>query len=212
MDDSRHQQLQRAADHLAKNDPVMAKLVAAHGLCTITPHTDYYRSLVESIIGQQLSVKAAAAIKQRFRNLFGGRFPEPAAILAIDAEMYRSVGLSYAKARYIVDLAEHVLDGRIVFDHINTHRNDEIIQALTAVKGIGEWTVHMFLMFCVGRLDVLPIGDLGVRNAIRSQYSLALSPTPAAVSALAAKNSWHPYESVASWYLWESYDTVPFVP
>ena len=212
MDLKRQQQLRHAADHLAKNDPVMAELVAAYGLCTITPHTDYYRSLVESIIGQQLSVKAAAAIKQRFRNLFGGRFPEPAAILAIDAETYRSVGLSYAKARYIVDLAEHVLDGRIVFDHINTHRNDEIMQALTAVKGIGEWTVHMFLMFCVGRLDVLPIGDLGVRNAIRNQYGLALSPTPAAVSALAAKNSWHPYESVASWYLWESYDTVPFVP
>ena len=212
MDLKRQQQLRHAADHLAKNDPVMAELVAAYGLCTITPHTDYYRSLVESIIGQQLSVKAAAAIKQRFRNLFGGCFPEPAAILAIDAETYRSVGLSYAKARYIVDLAEHVLDGRIVFDHINTHRNDEIMQALTAVKGIGEWTVHMFLMFCVGRLDVLPIGDLGVRNAIRNQYGLALSPTPAAVSALAAKNSWHPYESVASWYLWESYDTVPFVP
>ena len=212
MDKFRKQQLQQAATYLAQHDPILAELVAAHGLCTIVPHVDYYRSLVDSIIGQQLSVKAAAAIKQRFRDLFGGTFPEPAAILTIDADTYRSVGLSYAKARYIVDLAQHVLDGQIVFDKINTQSNTEILQELTAVKGIGEWTVHMFLMFCVGRLDVLPIGDLGVRNAIRDRYGLETAPTPAQVTALAVKNNWHPYESVASWYLWESYDTEPFVP
>lgn len=212
MDPKRQQQLQQAAAHLAQHDPVMAELVAAHGMCNIVPHADYYRSLVDSIIGQQLSVKAAAAIKQRFRDLFGGDFPEPQAILGVDAETYRSVGLSYAKARYIVDLAQHVLDGRISFQKIDNQTNDEIITELTAVKGIGDWTVHMFLMFCVGRLDVLPIGDLGVRNAIRDQYDLAVSPTPAEVTALAAQNNWHPYESVASWYLWESYDTEPFVP
>ncbi len=212
MDKARQQRLRQAADHLARHDPVMATLVAAHGLCTIAPHADYYRSLVDSIIGQQLSVKAAAAIKGRFRDLFDDHFPEPAAILEVDAETYRSVGLSYAKARYITDLAQHVLDGQITFDRIDSQTNAEIISQLTAVKGIGDWTVHMFLMFCVGRLDVLPVGDLGVRNAIRDQYGLVKSPTPAEVTARALANNWHPYESVVSWYLWESYDSEPFIP
>ena len=205
-------QYQQAAVHLSQHDLVMAELVTNHGLCTITPHQDYYRSLVESIIGQQLSVKAAAAIKQRFKDLFGGTFPEPLAILARPVVELRAVGLSYAKAQYIQDLAQHVLDGKIRFNKIDDQTNDEIIAELTDVKGIGEWTVHMFLMFCVGRLDILPTGDLGVRNAIRDRYSLSASPSPKAVTELALKNRWHPYETVASWYLWESYDTEPFVP
>ncbi len=144
--------------------------------------------------------------------LFRGAFPKPAAILEVDTETYRSVGLSYAKARYITDLAQHILDGSIAFNKIDRQTNAEIISELTAVKGIGEWTVHMFLMFCVGRLDVLPTGDLGIRNAIRDGYGLAAAPTPAEVTTLATAHNWHPYESVASWYLWASYDTEPFVP
>ena len=212
MDSTRKKQLELAAHHLARNDPVMAGLVMAHGTCTVVPHVDYYRSLVEAIIGQQLSVKAAAAIKGRFRELFGGEFPEPVAILDISAETYRAAGLSFAKARYITDLAEHVIDGRLNFDRLDLQSNAEIIKNLCAVKGVGEWTVHMFLLFCVGRLDVLPIGDLGVRNAVRDRYGLAVTPTPTAVTDLAIANHWHPYESVASWYLWESYDTEPFIP
>lgn len=212
MNSSRLIDYQQAALHLSQADPVMAQLVTVHGLCTIEPHQDYYRSLVDSIIGQQLSVKAAAAIKRRFRELFGGNFPEPAAILDQTVDTLRAVGLSFAKARYIQDLAQHVLDGKISFDKIDVQSNQEIIAELTDVKGIGEWTVHMFLMFCVGRLDILPIGDLGVRNAIRDRYELSLSPTPKAVTELALANQWHPYETVACWYLWESYDSEPFVP
>ena len=212
MDKNRKLELELAAKHLVLNDAFLAGVIKTSGLCTVIPHKDYYRSLVESIIGQQLSVKAAAAIKKRFRELFGGVFPEPAQILDKTHDELRSVGLSNAKANYIRDLAEHVLDGRIKFDRIDEQTNKEIISELTDVKGIGEWTVHMFLIFCVGRLNILPTGDLGVRNAIRDLYGLGKSPTPSEVMALSKKNNWHPYESVASWYLWESYDTEPFIP
>lgn len=204
-------QLQAGADWLSQNDPVLAPLVQNHGLATFEPHSDYYAALVSSIIGQQLSVKAAASIKQRFKDLFGGALPPPQAIITKSHDELRSVGLSNAKANYIRDLAEHVLDGRITFAEIPHQTNQQIISELTDVKGIGEWTVHMFLMFCVGRLDVLPIGDLGVRNAIRDRYGLAVSPSPLQVTELSAQNNWAPYQSIASWYLWASYDTEPFI-
>ena len=197
-------ELQTAAAWLAQHDLVLAPLINLHGLARFQPHADYYSALVTSIISQQLSVKAASTINQRFQNLFGGHLPAPEAIVSIPHEELRSVGLSNAKANYIRDLAEHVIDGRIKFDSIPKQTNAEIIDELTDVKGIGEWTVHMFLMFCVGRLDVLATGDLGVRNGIRNLYGLATAPTPQQVADLAAQNSWHPYESVACWYVWRS--------
>jgi DNA-3-methyladenine glycosylase II len=118
----------------------------------------------------------------------------------------RSVGLSRGKATYILDLAQHVVDGRVKFDHLDALSNEEVISELTAVKGIGEWTSHMFLMFCMGRLDVLAHGDLGIINGIQTLYSLDHSPTPQQIQDLAQKNSWHPYESVACWYIWQSLD------
>jgi DNA-3-methyladenine glycosylase II len=202
-------ELQTAATWLTQHDPVLAPIIALHGPARFHPHTDYYAALVSSIIGQQLSVKAASTIKQRFQNLFGGQLPVPEAIITTSHDELRSVGLSNAKANYIRDLAEHVIDGRIHFDAIPKQTNAEIITDLTDVKGIGEWTVHMFLMFCVGRLDVLATGDLGVRNAICNLYGLATAPTPQQVTELAAQNNWQPYESVACWYLWRSLDNTP---
>jgi len=202
-------ELQKAAKYLSQRDPLLAPVIARCGLATFVPHRDYYRSLTDSIIGQQLSVKAAASIKRRFGELFGGEFPTPQAILEKSIEELRSVGLSGAKANYIRDLAEHILDGRVTFARLDEQSNEEIIAELTDVKGIGEWTVHMFLMFCVGRLDILPIGDLGIRNGIRGLYGYAHTPTPLQVKELAARNHWRPYESVASWYIWESYDSAP---
>lgn len=203
--------LQAAADHLLKHDPILAPVIAQNGLATITPHTDYYGALVNSIIGQQLSVKAAAAIKQRFRDLFDDRLPTPEEILSIDLEQLRSIGFSYAKGRYVHDLAQHIIDGKITFDRIAEQSNEEIIAELTDVKGIGEWTVHMFLMFSIGRLDVLPTGDLGVRNGVRALYGLEDAPTPAQVTEIARKNKWYPYETVASWYIWRSLDNEPVI-
>ncbi|MDB5184932.1 MAG: hypothetical protein JWN38_740 [Candidatus Saccharibacteria bacterium] len=204
------QQLLAATAHLRAADPRLAAAIDQYGPCTIQPHGDYYGALVNSIIGQQLSVKAAASIKKRFCELFGSEsYPAPGQILEKSHDELRSVGLSNAKARYIVDLAEHVLDGRIDFYDIEAKSSAQIIEELTDVKGVGEWTVHMFLMFCMGRLDVLPTGDLGVRNAVRKLYGFEDAPTPAQVTEIAAVNGWHPYETVASWYLWRALENTP---
>jgi DNA-3-methyladenine glycosylase II len=201
--------LQKATEHLTAKDPVLASVIVAHGPCDLKPHKLYYQELVESIVGQQLSIKAAGSIRKRFVELFGGTFPEPAAILAKSIEELRSAGLSGAKANYIRDLAQHVLDGKVVFDKLDNQTNEEIIKELTDVKGIGEWTAHMFLMFCMARLDILPVGDLGIKNGIQKLYGFDHLPTPDEVKAIAEQNKWHPYESVASWYIWRSLDNKP---
>ncbi len=199
-----------ATAHLRKTDPVLRPVIDTCGMCTITPHTNYYHALIDSIIGQQLSVKAARTIRERFYALFDGTaLPEPTAILAKSIEELRTAGLSGAKARYIQDLALHVADGSLRFSEIDTLHNDEIVRTLTAVKGIGEWTAHMFMMFCMGRLDVLPTGDLGIKNGIMKLYALPALPTPDNITSIATKNSWHPYESVASWYIWRSLEATP---
>lgn len=201
--------VRKAATHLSEVDKVLANVITHQPLCDIAPHTDYYRSLVRSIIGQQLSVKAAASIFNRFLALFDDTFPSPEQILMKNFEELRSVGLSTAKTNYIRDLAQHIMDGKIGFDNLDLLSNEEIIQKLTDVKGIGEWTVHMFLMFCMGRTDVLPVGDLGIRNGIQKLYNLEKLPSPTQVTELAQENNWHPYESIASWYIWRSLDNAP---
>jgi DNA-3-methyladenine glycosylase II len=203
------QHLQQAAAHLSRHDSILATIISVQPLPTFRPHSDYYNALVSSIISQQLSVKAAATIKQRFLALFGDRFPTPEEIIEKDAEDLRKVGLSYRKVEYIKDLALHILDGKIVFDEFDGLTNEEIIKELVAVKGIGEWTVHMFLMFCMGRLDVLPTGDLGIRNGMLKYYNLEALPSPAEMQAIAENNSWKSYETIASWYLWRALDNAP---
>ncbi len=198
--------MREAAAYLSQADPVLAPVIAAYGLCDIKPHQNYYQELVDSIISQQLSVHAARAIEGRFRDLFGGEFPSAEQILTTDVETLRGLGFSRAKGAYVIDLAQHIVDGKVKFDHLDSLTNEEIIGELIPVKGIGEWTVHMFLMFCMGRLDVLPVGDLGIRNGVSKLYKLSNIPTPAEVTGIATKNNWHPYESVASWYIWQSLD------
>jgi DNA-3-methyladenine glycosylase II len=210
-DTSLRQTYQAAADYLSKHDPHLAPVVARFGLCTIHPHNNYYQDLVESIIGQQLSVKAAASIRNRFRNLFGGQLPTPEQILTKSVEELRSVGFSRAKAGYVRDLAQHVIEGKVTFDHLPALSNEEIIGELTDVKGIGEWTVHMFLMFCMGRLDILAHGDLGIKNGIKKLYSLDHVPSPQEIKAIAGQYSWAPYQSIACWYIWQSLDNQPAV-
>lgn len=203
-----HEELEKGIAHLGQHDPRLASVIARYPQPTFRPHADYYRELVESIISQQLSVKAAATIYRRFVDSFG-HVPEPDEILARDDAELRAVGLSGQKTRYIKDLAVKVLDGSVQFEYLDQLTNDEIVAELTAVKGIGEWTVHMFLIFCMGRFDVLPVGDLGIKNALERLYSLDASPAPAVITEIAQENSWHPYESIASWYLWQSLDNKP---
>jgi DNA-3-methyladenine glycosylase II len=201
--------IKEAAEYLTKHDPKLAPVIKRHGLCTIRPHKNYYQELVDSIISQQLSVKAARAIEQRFQDMFGGHFPAPEEILTKDLEELRAIGFSYAKGRYVQDLAQKILDGEVKFDTIDSLSNDEVVTELTAVKGVGEWTAHMFLMFCMGRSDVLPVGDLGIRNGVRELYGFTDAPSPDDIRDITKKYNWHPYESIASWYVWQSLDNAP---
>ena len=196
--------MDEALSHLKSADPVMARLIAQYPRPTFTKHANYYQELVSSVIGQQLSLAAARAIETRFRALFGGRFPTPEEILTVDVETLRGVGFSRPKARYVQDLAQNILDGSVSFIGLDDLSNEEIVAQLTHVKGIGEWTVHMFLMFCMARQDVLPVGDLGIRNGVTKLYSLDNQATPNEVAEIAEQQNWRPYESVASWYVWQS--------
>lgn len=201
--------MDKALTHLSAHDPVIARLIAKFPAPAFTAHSNYYHELVDSIISQQLSVKAARTILGRFKDLFDGEFPSPEQILTKDIEQLRSAGLSRPKAGYMQDLARKIIDGTVTFDTLDSLSNDEIIEELTKVKGIGVWTVHMFLMFCMGRLDVLPTGDLGIRNGIKQLYDYDHLPEPRDIELLAEANGWHPYESVASAYIWKSLDNSP---
>ena len=201
--------LQAAANHLASHDPLLAPIIERESLPPFIAHTNYYQALVSSIIGQQLSVKAAAAIERRFKESFGGHIPLPEEILTRSIDELRLVGLSRPKAAYIQDLAMHVQNGSIRFDTLDQLSNDDIITELTKVKGIGVWTVHMFLMFCMARPDVLPVGDLGIKNGVRQLYQFEELPTAVDIERIAEQNNWHPYESAASWYIWQSLNVAP---
>jgi DNA-3-methyladenine glycosylase II len=168
---------------------------------------DAYGTLVRSITGQQLSTKAAATIYGRLVDLYGGQTPTPEQILATDPEQLRAVGLSRAKAAYLRDLAEHIVDGELPVDKLAELPDEEVYERLIAVKGLGRWTVDMFLIFHLGRPDVLPVGDLGVRKAMQIEYGLDEMPKPSEMERIA--EAWRPQRTLASLYLWESLDNRP---
>lgn len=201
--------LREAEEYLIKQDKKLAPIIKQSNPCNIKPHTDYYAELVGSVVGQQLSAVAATAIWKRLLDLFANNIPTPEELVKIDAEKLRQVGLSWAKVRYVKDLAQHVLDRRLDLAHIAAMPNEQAIEQLTTVKGIGEWSAHMFLIFSLGRLDVLPVGDLGIRKAMMLVYGLEKMPDTAMCVTIAADNQWHPYEAVACWYLWQSLDNNP---
>ena len=203
------EKLRQAQKHLAANDPRLKAIIKTFGGCKLRPHRDFYAELISGIVGQQLSVRAAATIWQRILVLNSGKLPTPLELRQLKDEELRACGVSHPKIRYMKDLAQHIIDGRLDLDHISKLPNDELIEQLTAVKGIGEWSAHMFMIFSLGRLDILPTGDLGIRKAAMQVYSLRELPDVEKLRKLAKKNNWHPYESVASWYLWESFDNKP---
>jgi DNA-3-methyladenine glycosylase II len=197
--------------HLRAADPVMARLVEAHGaLEMIPPHRlghSNYGALVRSIVGQQLSVKAAASIFKRVEELFGGRAPTPEQLLAAETDALRGAGLSRAKVVYLRSLAEHVLDGSLELDRLEELGDDEVLAELVAVKGLGQWTAQMFLMFQLGRPDVLPVGDLGIRRAAERLYGVGELPTPAELERIAGP--WRPWRTLGCRYLWASLENAP---
>ena len=166
-----------------------------------------YGALVRSIVGQQLSTKAAATIYDRLIALFGGRTPTPAELLAADPEEVRAAGLSRPKVAYLRSLAEHVEAGELELDRLTELPDEEVTAQLTAVKGLGQWTADMFLIFHLRRPDVLPVGDLGVRRAVERAYGLAELPDAARLTEIG--EPWRPNRSLASLYLWRSLDTEP---
>lgn len=192
----------KAVNHLKRVDPVMADVIAQVGRCTLTPRTEWthFDALVRSIVYQQLSGKAASTIHGRVLDLIGDGTAAPARIVATAHEDLRSAGLSNAKARYVRNLAEHVLDGSLPVESLHELSDEEIIAALVQVKGIGRWSAQMFLMFRLGRPDILPELDLGVQKGIQKAYRLRKLPTPKQVLARGAK--WAPYRTVAAWYMW----------
>jgi DNA-3-methyladenine glycosylase II len=196
-------------------DPVLRELIDRLGelppraapVSRPTPG-EHYAGLVRTIVGQQLSTRAAAAIWQRLLGHFDDRPPSPQEILAADPEALRAAaGLSRAKTTYLRSLAEHVIDGSLELDRLDALDDDAVIAELVAVKGIGEWSAHMFLMFQLERADVLAPGDLGIRKGIQIAYGLEAMPTPAEVIAIA--EPWRPYRTAACLYLWRAIDAPP---
>ena len=201
-----------AVAHLRAADPVLRELIDRYGPDGLGERREsgqraHYGALVRAIVGQQLSTRAAAAIYRRLAERFGGREPTPQEILADEPDELRSVGLSRAKVRYLRSLAEHVLDGSLELDRVDTLPDEEVIAELTAVKGIGEWSAHMFLMFHLGRPDVLAVGDLGIRKAMMLAYGLETLPLTPAMEQIA--EPWRPYRTLACRYLWRSLDNEP---
>ncbi len=198
--------IQKAVTHLRAADPVLAGVIDRVGPCRLraTRKGSHFGAVVESIVYQQLSGSAAATIHGRVVALFGGREPTPRALLKLDDAVLRGAGLSGQKTAYVKDLASHAASRRFPMERLHEFDDDEIIATLTTVKGVGRWTAQMFLMFRLGRPDVLPDLDLGIQKGIQRAYGLRRLPTPPQVLKRGA--SWAPYRSIASWYLWRLLD------
>lgn len=195
--------MRRAVTHLKKSDPVLSAIIKSIGPCRMEFAEPVFHNLAEAIVYQQLNGKAAATIFKRFAALAGEPLT-PEGILKLSYEQMRGVGLSKQKSAYLRDLAEHTHRGDLDFTRLPDLSDEEVIEHLTQVKGIGVWTAHMFLMFSLRRPNVLPVGDFGVRSAIRKHYRKRKMPNPKQMEKIA--KSWEPYRSIACWYLWCSLD------
>ena len=189
--------------YLSKADPQLAGVIKTVGKYSIKIRTNAFQSLVESIIYQQLAGSAANIIYTRFINHYNNVLPKPIQIISTsDIELKSKIGLSSNKVQYLKDLSTKVEQGKINLELLSTMSDEEVIAELTLVKGIGRWTAEMFLIFCLGRPDILPVTDLGIRKAVHKLYSLPELPKPAEL--LAISQPWRPHRTVASWYLWKS--------
>jgi DNA-3-methyladenine glycosylase II len=193
--------MKKALNHLKKSDSTLAAIITRVGAYKITYREPSFEALARAIVFQQLSGKAARTIYGRLEEAAGGKIT-PEAIQNLTVGEMRRAGLSKQKIGYIRDLAEHAFSGKVDFDSLHTMSDEEVIAALTDIKGIGEWTAHMFLIFALRRPNVLATGDLGVRTAVQRAYKKRKLPSPKQLEKIAA--CWHPYRSVACWYLWRS--------
>jgi DNA-3-methyladenine glycosylase II len=197
----------KAQRHLARRDPILRRLIAKIGPCTMTCCSDRFEALTRCIISQQISTKAARTIQSRLVQTLSPEPLTPQGFLALSDEARRQAGLSAAKARSLCDLATKVQSGLLSLDALNHQSDDEVIASLVPVVGIGPWTAQMFLIFSLGRADILPVADLGLRVGVQQHYGLAERPDPDRLVELAAP--WRPYRSIATWYFWRSFGFVP---
>ena len=199
-------ELNKAVRHLKRCDSTMARLIEVVGTCRLDEkqRNVSFAALARSIVSQQLSVQAAKKTYQRLTKTLGQ--PEPRSILEADPKMLRGAGLSWQKVSYMIDLATKVDSGTLLLGKLRFLPDEEVVGELTQVKGVGVWTAQMFLIFHLGRLDVLPVGDLGVRNGFRDAYGLNDLPNNETMERIAAP--WKPYRSIGAWYLWRFKDTV----
>jgi DNA-3-methyladenine glycosylase II len=197
---------QTAQRHVARADPIMRDVIKRAGPFALEIRGQPYQSLLRAILYQQLAGAAAAAIERRFLALFGGRVPSPPMLLGVTDVELRAVGLSRQKSGYMRSLAEHFASGELSDRKLRRAADDDVIAEVTKVKGIGRWTADMLLLFCLGRADVLPVGDYGIRASMRAMYRLPDLPTPAQMEEIA--RPWRPYRSAGTWYLWRAADMV----
>jgi DNA-3-methyladenine glycosylase II len=202
----------KAIAALREADPVMARLIDEHATLVRRDLKqeragDAYGALLRSIVGQQLSTRAASTIYGRLIDIFGGHAPTPKQLLAADPEEIRSAGLSRPKVAYLRDLAQHVEDGTLELDRLPELPDDEVTAQLTAIKGLGPWTADMFLMFHLRRPDILPVGDLGIRRAVQVEYRMRKLPDAKRLEKVA--HPWRPYRTLACLFLWSSLDNAP---
>ncbi len=196
--------MKEAIEHLRRSDPILSEIIGRVGDYGMKFRDPDFETLVKSIVYQQLSGRVASVIFARLAAAVKGQVT-PENILKLRPSRMRTLGLSTQKTAYIRDLARHTRDGRLLFEELPQLADADAIGRLTQVKGIGEWTAHMFLMFALRRPDILPVGDLGIRNAIRRAYGTAELPTPEEMERIA--QPWRPYCTIASWYLWRSLET-----
>jgi DNA-3-methyladenine glycosylase II len=199
--------LAKAQRHLSRRDPVLKRLVRLVGPCTLWFEPDGFAALVRCIIAQQISTRAARSIHDRLAVALAPAGIVPSALLAASDEALRGAGLSAAKARSLRDLAGRIHGGDLALDRLQESSDEEVIARLVPVRGIGRWTAQMYLIFSLGRLDVLPTADLGLRVSVQRHYGLAEPPDRAALEDLA--RPWQPYRSIATWYFWRSLGSVP---
>ena len=202
----------KAIAALRDADPVMARLIDEHAAVVRRDLKrerpgDAYGALLRSIVGQQLSTKAASTIYGRMIDIFGGHAPTPKQLLAADPDEIRAAGMSRPKIAYLRDLAQHVEDGTLELDRLDELPDEKVSAQLTAIKGLGQWTADMFLMFHLRRPDVLPVGDQGIRRAVQVQYRMRKLPDPKRLEKVA--RPWRPHRTLACLFLWSSLDNVP---
>ena len=189
-------------------DKKLKKIISSIGECKIRIITNPFEALVEAIITQQISDSAGKAISLKFKNLFGKKYPTPSDVIKLSKDEIKSVGLSRMKAEYIFDISQMIVDKKLDFKIFKEMSNEDVISELTKIRGIGRWTAEMYLIFALGRMDVFPLGDLGLINGIKKLYHLE---NPSTDEILKITNNWIPYRTIGTWYIWRGVKNFQFV-